>query len=190
MEQSQELAQLPENPTPQDYGFPENPGPTQLRCWANQERFLEAFSRSGSVGAACSETGIKPVTAHQWGFSDTYSFKRRKELAAQTFLGKVEAEINRRAIQGTDKPVIYKGQITDTYKEYSDNLLMFRAKRIDPAYKDNYQPAPATTNNTQIVFNFHPSVPAPAPDSVVEQGASNSNQLPEPVTDSATETDA
>jgi len=35
-------------------------------------------------------------------------------------MGKVEAEINRRAIEGVDHPVIYKGEITTSYKEYSD----------------------------------------------------------------------
>ena len=60
-----------------------------------------------------------------------YGFKKRKAAAAQLFLGKVEAEINRRAIDGVDHPVIHQGVVTGTYKQYSDNLLMFRAKRLD-----------------------------------------------------------
>ena len=95
---------------------------------------------------------------------DVYGFKKRKAWVLQAFLGKVEAEINRRAIEGVDHPVIHQGVITDTYKQYSDNLLMFRAKRLDPEYRDNYsepnkgQTAPVT----QIIINLAPGVEWPA----------------------------
>ena len=45
-------------------------------------------------------------------------------IAEQEYVEKLEAEVNRRAIEGIDHPVIYKGSITDTYKEYRDNLLI------------------------------------------------------------------
>jgi len=57
------------------------------------------------------------------------------------------AEIDRRAVEGVDKPVIYKGEITGTYMEYSDNLLKFRRKQRDPSYRDNYT-TETTTNKT------------------------------------------
>ena len=78
-------------------------------------------------------------------------------------LGTLEKEINRRAIEGVDHPVIHQGVITATYKQYSDNLLMFRAKRLDPEYRDNYsepnkgQTAPVT----QIITNLAPGVEMP-----------------------------
>jgi hypothetical protein len=142
---------------PTDFGFPASPNVAQLRCWANQERWLQAFSTTGSIGGACIETGISVPAVEAWDYRDVYGFKKRKAWAAQVALGDVEREIRRRAIEGVDKPVIYQGQITDTYKEYSDNLLMFRAKRLDPSYKDNYQPPQSgtTVNITRTVIEVH-----------------------------------
>ena len=100
---------------------------------------------------------------------DTYGFKKRKAWALQTFMGKVEAEINRRAIDGVDHPVIHQGKITGTYKQYSDNLLMFRAKRLDPQYRDNYS---APEQNIPAVTQINIIVPpgAEPPQQVVEGG--------------------
>ena len=92
---------------------------------------------------------------------DSYGFKKRKAWAAQMALGKLEAEIKRRGVESIDHPVIYKGEITNTYKDYSDNLLMFRTKRLDPEYRDSYQPTPdlgareALENLTRAVVQFN-----------------------------------
>ena len=64
---------------------------------------MDAFTRTGSIGAACAEIGISVSTAEHWDSVDYYGFKKRKAAAAQMFL---EAEINRRAIEGIDHPVI------------------------------------------------------------------------------------
>jgi hypothetical protein len=166
-----QLQPLPENPTPQDFGFPENPSSTDLVRWERQETFLVAFARTGSVGEACLETGIPVPTVESWDLRDTHGFKKRLAHAKVLALGLHEREIRRRGIEGTDHPVIYQGQITDTYKEYSDNLLMFRAKRLDPSYKDNYQPQQASTaiNITQTIIevrDYRGSNPLPATGSI------------------------
>lgn len=80
-------------------------------------------------------------------------------------MGRVETEINRRAIEGTDKPVIYQGKITGSYKEFSDNLLMFRAKRLDPSYRDNYNDR--SMENTPVVTQIN----IIAPPGAVARGA-------------------
>ena len=92
-------------------------------------------------------------------------------------LGKLEAEINRRAIEGVDHPVIHQGVITDTYKQYSDNLLMFRAKRLDPSYRHNYsdKQESGATPVTQIIINLAPGVEMPP--EVVE--ATEYREIPE-----------
>lgn len=43
----------------------------------------------------------------------------------------------------------------------SDNLLMFRTKKLRPEYRDNYAPAPTQHNKVTIVHNYHPSVLPP-----------------------------
>jgi hypothetical protein len=153
-QQDNQLQPLPENPTPQDYGFPEKPSSADVQRWQRQELYLDALARTGSSGAASEESGVPVATARSWDFNDTHSFKRRREMALERFMGKVEAEIERRAIEGIDEPVYWRGQRVDTIKKYSDNLLMFRAKRLEPAYKDNYQPQQASTtiNITRTVI--------------------------------------
>ena len=86
-----------------------------------------------------------------------HGFKKRRALADRSASAVVEAEVHRRAIEGIDHQVIYKGEITDTYKEYSDNLLMFRAKRLDPSYRDNY--SNTTKQDTPIVTQINIILP-------------------------------
>jgi hypothetical protein len=135
-------------PTPQDFGFPTSPDVRQMRCWRNQERFLEEFAKCGIISHAAEAAGIKVCNVEYWDSTDTYGFKKRKGWAAQVALGHAEREIYRRAIEGIDHPVIYKGEITGSYKEYSDNLLMFLTKKLDPSYRDNYQ---VNVDNSQHV---------------------------------------
>jgi hypothetical protein len=150
--------------SPMDYELPASANIAQHRTWQRQELFLEAFSVVGSVAAACAETGIPVATVESWALRDLHGFKKRKDWAGQHALGLIEAEIDRRGRVGIDKPVFWRGQQVDTVKEYSDNLLMFRAKRLDPAYKDNYR-APESTPNvvTLINIHLHPDVKLPAP---------------------------
>ena len=143
--------------SPEEFGFPATPTTAQVRCWTNQELFLAALARTGSIGAACADSGVGVPNAEYWDAKDTYGFKSRKAWALRTFMGKVEAEIDRRAIEGIDHPVIHQGVITDTYKTYSDNLLMLRAKRLDPEYRDTVRPTPeAAPAITQIVIHMPP----------------------------------
>ena len=163
--------------SPEEFGFPAKPNAAQVRCWANQELFLDALARTGSIGAACAESGVGVPNAEFWDSKDTYGFKTRKAWALRTFMGKVEAEINCRAIEGVDHPVIYKGEITTSYREYSDNLLMFRAKRLDPSYRDNYV-GPNKDQQvavTKIIINLAPAVKPPA--EVIE--ATEYREIPE-----------
>lgn len=47
-------------------------------------------------------------------------------------------EADRCAVEGVDHPVTHQSKVTAHYKEYSDNLLMFRLKALAPEkYRDN-----------------------------------------------------
>lgn len=48
--------------------------------------------------------------------------------AIEAYKDNLEEEAHRRAYGGTDKPIIYKGEITDTYKEKSDTMMIFLLK--------------------------------------------------------------
>lgn len=138
-------------------------------CHRRQELFLACYEKHGIVSLAAAEAGIPIGTVEYWDSADTQGFKKRKLDAGLAALGVLEAEIHRRGVQGVEKPIIYRGEITGQTREYSDNLLMFRAKRLDPAYKDNYQaPALAPNSVTQINIHLHPSVGANAELGAVE----------------------
>ena len=153
----QDLAIVEPTGAPEEFGFPANPNVRQLRCWWNQERFLEEFAKCGIIAHAAKAAGVTVANVEWWDSQDTYGFKKRKTWAARMALGDVEQEIRRRAIEGVDRPIIYQGKVTGTYKEYSDNLLMFMTKKLDPAYRDNYQPQQGSTtiNVTQTVIEVH-----------------------------------
>ena len=111
---------------------------------ANQDRWLQAFELVGSSGAASLETGIPLGTSEGWIRNDTNGFKSRRAEAGQIALGHYEREMYRRGVEGWEKPLHHQGKLTgDFIKEYSDNLLMIRVKRLDPNYKDNYTPQQA-----------------------------------------------
>ena len=51
----------------------------------------------------------------------------------------MEAEARRRGVEGTLKPVFYKGEECGQVREYSDTLLIFLLKAHDPKYRDRQQ---------------------------------------------------
>ena len=176
---------------PEEFGFPVNPNVRQLRCWRNQELFLAEFAKCGIISHAAEAAGVTVANVEWWDSQDTYGFKRRKTWAAQVALGYAEMEVRRRAIEGVDKPIVYKGQITKdsdgtpvTIKEYSDNLLMFLTKKLDPAYRDNYA-APAQDNRqVHITYNLHPDadlsrLPTPPEHHFIEGSPPADRALPE-----------
>ena len=156
--------------SPLEHGFPEKPTLAESKRWAAQERFLMEFARTGLLCHSADVAGITPQSVEHWrnGGEDgkertlnTFNFPKRFEMALARYNERLDAEIDRRGIEGVDKPLVFKGQITRdgngnpvTIKEYSDNLLMFKKKKLDPAYRDNYQPQQGSTtiNITQTVI--------------------------------------
>lgn len=124
--------------TPQEYGFPINPNPAQLRCWTRQEAFLAEFAHCGAVNVSASVAGHSVASYEFWVSQDTYGFQKRYDLAQACYLENCVIEIDRRAFEGINKPIYYKGKLIDTIKDYSDNLAMFRVKKLDPSYRDSH----------------------------------------------------
>lgn len=124
--------------TPQDYGFPEHPTAQQITTWTLQESFLAEYAACGAVYKASHLAGHSYNAFRTWVELDKFTFQKRYELAQERYLEMRVLEIDRRAFEGYDHPVIHKGVITDTYKAYDSNLAMFRIKKLDPSYRDNY----------------------------------------------------
>ena len=179
-EQGDEAAELAiVTGTPESFGFPANPTVPESKRWAMQESFLAKFSKTHLLCASADAAGISPQAVEQWrhevdghsGTLNTFNFPKRFNMASLRYQETLDAEIDRRGVEGIDKPIYYKGEKVDTIKEYSDNLLMFRRKKLDPSYRDNYTPTvnPQDIKVTSITFNFPPGIEPPAaPEPVTE----------------------
>lgn len=86
--------------------------------------FLEALRTQGVVSAAARAVGISPSTVHTRRRNDA-DFAAAFDDAMEEAVDMAEAEAWRRAVTGYDKPVIHQGEITDTYRVHSDELLKF-----------------------------------------------------------------
>ena len=129
--------QIESTGSPQDYGFPEHPQSRQSNTWALQETFLAAFAETGAVNLSAAAAGHSVEAYHHWVLADTYMFQKRLELARERKLESMILEIDRRAFEGIEKQFFNsKGELTATQTQYSDNLAMFRVKKLDPSYRD------------------------------------------------------
>lgn len=95
------------------------------------DKFLAQLRLVPNVTKACDVAGIARITAYEHR-SSFESFAAAWDDAIDEAIERLEYEMHRRAYEGTDKPVIYQGEITETYKEYSDTLAIFLAKAHRP----------------------------------------------------------
>lgn len=89
--------------------------------------FLERLEHAPHITDACKAIGISRTRMYELKDQDA-EFKVQWDQAVEQGLDALEKEAWRRAVEGTNKPVIYKGVVTDTFKEYSDTLLIFLMK--------------------------------------------------------------
>ena len=115
--------------------------------------FLKAYALCGYVTHAAWAAKIHRDTHYAWLKSDPDYAERFKE-AKQRFIELLEAEIDRRAFKGVEEPIIQGGKVVKDKngnpimrKRYSDVLAMFRLKRLDPSYRDNYDPSVSRDHN-------------------------------------------
>jgi len=84
--------------------------------------FCRTYATRGIIRDACIASGISRQTYYRWRKKDE-SFHDACVMAEEMSADLIEGEAMRRAVDGYDKPVIYQGEITDTYTEYSDSLM-------------------------------------------------------------------
>lgn len=87
-----------------------------------REKFLTALADTCNVSESARAAGFSRRAAYDWREADT-EFAALWDDAEQEAADKLEREAWRRAVEGTDKPIVHKGEVTGTYKEYSDRML-------------------------------------------------------------------
>jgi hypothetical protein len=94
----------------------------------------EIVMTGGNIRKSAERAGISTRSHYDWLSQDDY--RSAFDAAYQRSTRMLEAEAIRRAT-GFERPLVYKGQVTGSITEHSDNLLMFLLKQRDPSYRDN-----------------------------------------------------
>lgn len=93
--------------------------------------FLRVLARRGNVSDACKQADINRGTAYARREAEP-EFDRLWKEAEKQASDSLEEEAWKRATEGTDKPIFYKGEKVGAVTEFSDALLMFLLKGNKP----------------------------------------------------------
>lgn len=93
--------------------------------------FLDTLRETANVTLAARSVGITLGTAYKHRKDDAL-FAERWAEAIDEAVDMLEAEAHRRAFQGTEEPVFYKGDEVGYVRKYSDPLTMFLLKAHRP----------------------------------------------------------
>lgn len=87
---------------------------------ARRKAFFEAFARLGTITQAADAVGVSFKAAKRWQREYPDEWAEAEERAADA----IEREAIRRAVEGVDEPVFYRGDVVGNIKRYSDQLLI------------------------------------------------------------------
>ncbi|MBA4315605.1 MAG: terminase [Alcaligenaceae bacterium] len=82
--------------------------------------FCAVLAETANVGRACVAVGIGRSTAYEWREADE-DFAAMWDRALKVGVTALEDEAKRRAFEGVNKPVVFKGQFTYLYDEVLDD---------------------------------------------------------------------
>lgn len=104
-----------------------------------RENFLAVLRETCNVTRAAAACGISRRTAYDHRKADE-TFAELWDDAEQEAVDRLEREAWRRGVEGVDKPITYQGEITATYKDYSDRMLELLLKAHRPAkYRERFE---------------------------------------------------
>jgi hypothetical protein len=107
------------------------PSTARNRSGQWREPFLKALAGTSNVTIACRYAGVDRTTVYEHKKSDA-AFAAAWQEALDQAIELMEAEMERRAFAGTERPVFQGGLLAGTITEYSDTLAIFLAKAHRP----------------------------------------------------------
>lgn len=126
------------------------------------EQFINELRRGASVSSAANFIAVSRTTVYEHREQND-EFKAEWEDAIEEGTDLLEDEARRRAAEGWDEPVFYKGEQQGTVRKYSDTLLIVLLKARRPEkYRERMD---LTTQGNAITT---PTMFIPATDSSVE----------------------
>lgn len=109
--------------------------------------FLSILAQTGKVIDAAKAVGYYDSAEMYKHRREDEEFAEAWDLALKAAGDVIEAEAIRRAVQGVQKPVFYKGQVVGYETQYSDGILTTLLKGHKPQYKEG-------GNNVQVNTNI------------------------------------
>ncbi len=104
-----------------------------------QEAFLAEYRQCATITHAAAIALISRQRHYKWLDNDpayVTPFEEAKVEATDALV----SEARRRAIQGVEEPILYKGEVVKTIKKYSDTLLIFLLKGALPeVYRERHE---------------------------------------------------
>jgi hypothetical protein len=111
-----------------------------------KRRLCSVMKETGNKKTACASVGLTPVQLDKV-MSKDHDLYRRFKTAEADYLGVLEAEAKRRAVEGVKEDIYYKGSVVGSQQRYSDDLLKTLLKASD---KDKYGTKTTVENNHNI----------------------------------------
>jgi hypothetical protein len=113
--------------------------------------FLESLAAGNTIMQAARVAGLAPSTFYLLRDTDP-AFAMQWAEALEAGIQVMEAEAFRRAVQGTEKPIVSGGEIVTWVREFSDTLLIFLLKARRPHV---YREMAAQPGGTQQHLHLH-----------------------------------
>lgn len=123
--------------------------PNSLQQPIKKGAFLDNYAETGNITTASKVAGINRCTHYEW-MEQSEDYEIAFTEAQQVYLEKLEAECDRRGVEGWDEPVFYEGEECGSKRRHSDICLLFRMKRLDPSYRDG----PQVVNQQNVQVNM------------------------------------
>lgn len=112
-----------------------------MRTDANLKIICDALQQNcGDKHAAARAAGMSPMFLERW-LKDDKEAAAEVEEATRVGWYRLESEAIRRAVEGVEKDVYYKGFVVGQQTEYSDGLLTKLLEARNPAFKKGEQQA-------------------------------------------------
>ena len=104
-----------------------------------QEAFLAEYKLCATITYAAKIALISRQRHYKWLDNDP-AYAKAFEEAKIAATDALVAEARRRAIQGVEEPIFYKGELVQTIRKYSYTLLIFLMKGALPeVYRERYE---------------------------------------------------
>jgi hypothetical protein len=96
-----------------------------------KDEFLKLLRETANATRSCKAVDIS-YTCYWEHLKSDPEFRMAVNEAYESAGDVLEQEARRRALEGIDKPVFYKGEVCGLVKQYSDTLLIFLLKAAKP----------------------------------------------------------